>query len=50
LSGAGSGLATEWFQEQAQRAGAPFVLVEGGHFFLHEDTDRAVALVTEHLG
>jgi pimeloyl-ACP methyl ester carboxylesterase len=50
LAGAGSGLPTEWFQEQAQRAAAPFVLVDGGHFFFHEDTDRAVALVTGHLG
>jgi pimeloyl-ACP methyl ester carboxylesterase len=48
-AGAGSPLATEWFQEQAERAGAPFVLIDGGHFFFHEDTGRAVALVTEHL-
>ncbi|MGH9036791.1 MAG: alpha/beta fold hydrolase [Acidimicrobiia bacterium] len=50
LAGAGSGLATEWFEDQAERAGAPFVLVDGGHFFLHEDTDRAVALVSQHVG
>jgi pimeloyl-ACP methyl ester carboxylesterase len=50
LAGARSGLATQWFQEQAERADASLVLVDGGHFFLHEDTDRAVALVTEHLG
>jgi len=50
LAGATSDLATKWFEEQAERAGAPFVLVDGGHFFLHENTDRAVALVTEHLG
>ncbi|MGH9283027.1 MAG: alpha/beta fold hydrolase [Acidimicrobiales bacterium] len=50
LAGARSGLDTQWFREQAERAAAPLVLVDGGHFFLHEDTDRAVALVTEHLG
>jgi pimeloyl-ACP methyl ester carboxylesterase len=50
LAGAGSGLATEWFADQAERAGAPFVLVDGGHFFFHEDTDRAVGLVTGHFG
>lgn len=50
LAGARSGLSAEWFQEQAERAGAPFALIDGGHFFFHEDTDRAVTLVTEHLG
>lgn len=50
LAGATSGLSAQWFREQAQRAGAPFALVDGGHFFLHEDTDRAVGLITEHLG
>ncbi len=49
LAGARSGLSSAWFQEQAERAGATFALVDGGHFFLHEDTARAVALVTDHL-
>ena len=50
LAGAGSALANQWFRDQAERAGAPLVLVDGGHFFFHEDTERAVALVTEHAG
>ena len=36
---------TAWFEAQAERAGAPFVTIDGGHFFLQEDTDRAEALV-----
>jgi len=36
------------FAEQAARAGAPLVTVPGGHFVLHEDTDRGVALVERH--
>ena len=26
------------------------VVVDGDHFFLHEDTARGVALIEEHLG
>jgi pimeloyl-ACP methyl ester carboxylesterase len=33
------------FTSQASRAGADLVMVPGGHFVLHEDTDRGVALV-----
>ena len=40
----------EWFRAQADRAGAPFVPIDGGHFFLQEDTDRAEQLVRTHLG
>lgn len=49
LAGKTSNLPTEWFEAQADRAGAPIVLIDGGHFFLHEDLDRAEALVREHL-
>jgi pimeloyl-ACP methyl ester carboxylesterase len=49
LAGTKSDLPLEWFKAQAERAGAPFVAVDGGHFFLHEDLDRAEALVREHL-
>jgi pimeloyl-ACP methyl ester carboxylesterase len=49
LAGTHSDLPLEWFEAQAKRAGAPFVAVDGGHFFLHEDLDRAEALVREHL-
>ena len=49
LAGTGSDLPLDWFKAQAERAGAPFVAVDGGHFFLHEDLDRAEALVREHL-
>ncbi len=36
------------FAEQAERAGARFVLVEGGHFVLHEDSARGAALIRRH--
>ncbi len=49
LAGKSSNLPTPWFEAQAAQAGAPIVLVDGGHFFLHEDLDRAEALVREHL-
>ncbi|MBM3671826.1 MAG: alpha/beta hydrolase [Actinobacteria bacterium] len=49
LAGLSSNLPTAWFNAQAERAGAPFVGIDGGHFFLHEDLDRAEALVREHL-
>jgi pimeloyl-ACP methyl ester carboxylesterase len=50
LAGATSWLPREWFEEQARRAGAPFHLVDGGHFFLQEDTERGVALIERFLG
>ncbi|MBA3652754.1 MAG: alpha/beta hydrolase [Actinobacteria bacterium] len=49
LAGTRSDLPQEWFRDQAMRAGAPFVAVEGGHFFLQEDITRGVALVRKHL-
>jgi pimeloyl-ACP methyl ester carboxylesterase len=49
LAGTGSDLPLEWFDAQATRAGVPLVTVEGGHFFLQEDTARAEVLVREHL-
>lgn len=36
------------FAEQAARAGARFVLVEGGHFVLHEDSARGAELIRRH--
>lgn len=36
------------FAEQAERAGAPLVLVDGGHFVLHEETERGVDLVIQY--
>jgi len=49
LAGSSSNLPMAWFEAQAERAGAPLVVVDGGHFFLHEDLDRAEALVRDHL-
>ena len=49
LRGTTSDLPGEWFAAQAERAGAPLVTIEGGHFFVQEDTTRAEALVWEHL-
>jgi pimeloyl-ACP methyl ester carboxylesterase len=45
----GTDLQPAWFFEQAQRAGGTFLEVPGTHFFVQEDTDRAAALVREHL-
>jgi pimeloyl-ACP methyl ester carboxylesterase len=36
------------FAEQAERVGAPLVLVDGGHFVLHEQTDRGVGLIVRY--
>jgi len=49
LAGTRSDLPTEWFRAQAERAGAPFLAVDGGHFFLQEDTARAEQLVRANL-
>jgi pimeloyl-ACP methyl ester carboxylesterase len=48
-AGTRSNLPAEWFAAQAERAGSPFVQLDGGHFFLQEDTARADALVRERL-
>jgi pimeloyl-ACP methyl ester carboxylesterase len=49
LAGTASNLPIDWFRAQATRANAPFVAVDGGHFFLHEDLDRAETIAREHL-
>jgi pimeloyl-ACP methyl ester carboxylesterase len=49
LHGASSNLPGPWFRAQAERAGCPLVELPGGHFFLQEDTARAIELVREHL-
>ena len=49
LAGTSSNLPMAWFEAQGDRAGVPVVAIDGGHFFLHEDLDRAEALVREHL-
>ena len=49
LAGTRSELPFEWFEAQAERAAAPLVAVDGGHFFLQEDTARAERLVRLHL-
>ena len=48
--GTTSDLPGEWFEAQADNADAPLVTVDGGHFFLQEDTGRAERLVRERLG
>jgi len=45
-----SELPAEWFVAQAEHARAPLVKLDGGHFFLQEDTARAARLLREHLG
>lgn len=44
-----SNLPKEWFISQAQRIGIEAHEVLGGHFFLQEDTERAVTLVRDFL-
>jgi pimeloyl-ACP methyl ester carboxylesterase len=50
LAGDCSAVPREFFTAAAAAAGVPLELVSGGHFFFHEDTDRAVDLVSSHLG
>jgi pimeloyl-ACP methyl ester carboxylesterase len=50
LAGDRSFVPLERFEVVAAAAGVPLVIVTGDHFFLHEDTARAVALIEEHLG
>jgi pimeloyl-ACP methyl ester carboxylesterase len=45
----GTDLPDGMFAAQAERAGVPLLTVEGTHFFVQEDTERAAALVREHL-
>jgi pimeloyl-ACP methyl ester carboxylesterase len=49
VCGDASNLPMAWFAAQAEAIGSPLVTVAGSHFFLQEDTDRAEALVREHL-
>lgn len=49
VAGTRSNLPAEWFAAQAEQAGCPFVQLDGGHFFLQEDTARAEAIVRERL-
>ncbi len=49
VAGTRSNLPLEWFAAESERAGCPFVKIDGGHFFVQEDTDRAVDLVDRHL-
>jgi pimeloyl-ACP methyl ester carboxylesterase len=50
LAGMSSFVPRARVEAAAAAAGVGLVLVTGGHFFLHEDTARGVALVEEHLG
>ncbi len=47
--GAGSYLPSAWFRAQADAAGTALHEVDGGHFFLQEDTARGEALIREAL-
>ena len=49
VAGTRSNLPADWFAAQAERAGCPFLQLDGGHFFVQEDTARADALVREWL-
>jgi len=49
LHGSRSNLPASWFAAQAEAVGTALVTVDGTHLFLQEDTDRAEALVREHL-
>jgi pimeloyl-ACP methyl ester carboxylesterase len=49
LCAEGTHLPHELFEAQATRAGVQLVTVPGTHFFLQQDSDRAAALVREHL-
>ena len=49
VSSTRTNLPEEIFVEQALRTGGAHHLLDGTHFFVQEDTARAVALVREHL-
>jgi len=48
--GSTSYLPEPWFRDQADAAGTELRTIDGGHFFLQEDTVRGEALVREVLG
>ena len=50
LAGAISSIPVSRFEAAAAAAGVPLEIVDGGHFFLHEDTARGVAIIEGHLG
>ena len=43
-------LAPAWFVEQARILGTEVEWVDGGHFFLFEDIERAEKLVRSYFG
>jgi hypothetical protein len=45
----GTDLPAGMFEAQAARAGVELLTVPGTHFFVQEDSERAAALVLEHL-
>jgi pimeloyl-ACP methyl ester carboxylesterase len=49
VASSGTDLQPSWFQAQAEVSGGTYHEVLGTHFFVQEDTERAVALVREHL-
>jgi hypothetical protein len=49
MAGRHTDLDPSWFAAQADALGVDLQLVEGGHFCLFEDTDRAVRLVGGNL-
>ena len=49
MAGTHTDLDPSWFVAQAGALGVDLQLVEGGHFCLFEDTDRAVRLVDGNL-
>ncbi len=50
LAGATSSIPIGRFEAAAGAAGVPLEIIDGGHFLLHEDTARGVALIEGHLG
>ena len=49
VSADGTDLPAGMFEAQAARAGVELLTVHGTHFFVQEDSERAAALVREHL-
>ena len=49
LAGDRSFIPADRSETAARQANVPLIMVPGDHFFLHEDTDRGVALIVEHL-
>ncbi|MDG2907537.1 MAG: alpha/beta hydrolase [Acidimicrobiales bacterium] len=45
LCGSRTDLGTEWFTAQAEVLGVDLQVIDGGHFFLFEDLDRAGSLI-----